>query len=267
MDKPQFQVPQSGPGYRFMGYPPQRQPLQLLYPGRMMEQWYHFTGDNIPNEDPDGAFATQEQLGALSKAADMETEAMAKYLGGKEKVLRHPAVAPEAILEDPALRGTTLESTPPPVINLQSTSPDGTSSQGMSSQGEGSSTSSSFDLTDLKQSDDQAQAIINRVRQGEMAHHQTGLFPEDATKLANYAWKSTGAPPPREYFSSESYEEGSPSPITDEHLLSTHRDIAWAAIIVLIILAVVILALLGYGVYKHHRNTEALRPKVYHVVN
>lgn len=110
MDQPQHQVFGANPqSYRFMGYPLQQQKLQLLYPGRLMERNWDFTGDNIPNEDPEGLERTRNQNSALAKAAKMEMEAMERHLGGKHKVVNHPAVEPEAMIEDPALIGLDMK--------------------------------------------------------------------------------------------------------------------------------------------------------------
>lgn len=255
MDKPQYQIPTGGTTYRFMGYPPQRQPLQLLYPGRLMENWYHYTGSNIPNSDMDGAMITREQTSALSKAADMELEAMNKHLGGKHKVLRHPAVEPEALLEDPALRGLNLESLPPAVTNMQ----------------ESDTSSPTYQETEAS-----VNKIVNNVRQLGKDVGQTGEFPQGETKLPGYDWKSTGVAPPREYFgyTAEGIAEGSDG--TDvasygdlpsdkypgEDLVSTHRDVVWVGVIVMVIVLLALMALLAYGLYKHHRNTEAMRPVI-----
>jgi len=95
--------------YRYMAHPLPKQPLQTLYPGRFMEQNYHYTGDNIPNEDFIGALQTQQMSAALSKAADYEREALERHLGGRPKMAVHPPVEPEATLEDPDLRSLTVD--------------------------------------------------------------------------------------------------------------------------------------------------------------
>lgn len=112
MDDPQYQVfREDNPAYRYTKYPFRKQHLQLLYPGRLLTQNYHYTGENIPNEDPEGLLETKTHDAALAKAASMEQEALARHLGGKDKVVRHPAVEPEAVLEDPRLTSLTLRDT------------------------------------------------------------------------------------------------------------------------------------------------------------
>jgi hypothetical protein len=97
-----------------MDYPLQQQPLQLLYPGRYMTPEMHFTRDNIPNENPEGLAHTKYVDKALRDAAEIESEALSRHLGGHGKVLRHPAVMPEASIEDPTLAGVTIDSVPNP---------------------------------------------------------------------------------------------------------------------------------------------------------
>ncbi len=109
----------NGGSYRNMRYPLQQQPLQLLYPGRLYVPEYHFTRDNIPNEDPEGLARTKYQGKAFQDAASIESEAMSRELGGKGKVLRHPAVMPEASIEDPLLSGVTIDSVPNPNLKYE----------------------------------------------------------------------------------------------------------------------------------------------------
>lgn len=104
MDKPQYQVMgNSGDAFRYMSYPFQRQQLQLLYPGRPMEQNYHYSGDNIPNPDPVGLRITKEVDNTLEDVSRMENEALARRYGGIHNIINYPAVEPEAIIEDPRL--------------------------------------------------------------------------------------------------------------------------------------------------------------------
>jgi len=100
--------------YRYMAYPLQQQPLQLLYPGRIYLPEYHFTRDNIPNEDPEGLALTKYRDKAFQDAANIESEALSRHLGGIGKVLRHPATPPEASIEDPSLAGVTIDDIPNP---------------------------------------------------------------------------------------------------------------------------------------------------------
>jgi len=109
MDQVTHQVPRSGvAAYRYMAYPLPKQPLQTLYPGRLMQADWHYSGDNIPNENVVGLEETRKTGVAFSRAAEMENEALARHLGGKYKIVRHPAVEPEATIEDPGLRGLTM---------------------------------------------------------------------------------------------------------------------------------------------------------------
>ena len=113
MDQPEYQVFNEGKGaYRFMKYPLPIQKLHTIYPGRLMQRDWHYTGDNIPNEHPMELLRAREHQDALDIAAEMETEAIERHLGGKDKVIRHPAVEPEAPIEDPTLRGLIFERDP-----------------------------------------------------------------------------------------------------------------------------------------------------------
>jgi hypothetical protein len=94
-----------------MSYPFRKQHLQLLYPGRILTNQYHYTGDNIPNEDMEGLQNTRDDLAALGLASRMEMEAIERHLGGKDKIIPHPAVEPEAPNEDPALTSLNILDT------------------------------------------------------------------------------------------------------------------------------------------------------------
>ena len=66
----QYQVYREGVGsYQYLMYPLQPQQLQELYPGRLMSNQWHYTGDNIPNEDPEGLEYTKSRMSALARAA------------------------------------------------------------------------------------------------------------------------------------------------------------------------------------------------------
>lgn len=104
--------------YRYMATPPQRQQLQLLYPGRLMNQDYSFTGDNIPNEFPEAAIKTRQNQITQSNAAQRELLAMKKYLGGYARLYAHPWVEPEVLVEDPGL-GYNSMSVVPPITSTQ----------------------------------------------------------------------------------------------------------------------------------------------------
>lgn len=136
MDKPQEQIPTSGTSYRYMAYPFRSQPLQLLYPGRFMNRTDAADYSNIPNEDPVGLEARMTEDSALSYAYQREIEAMERMLGGKNKIAVHPAVPPEAILDNAGEGGgaglesvinnnygpgADLESVPSPLDSLDGT--------------------------------------------------------------------------------------------------------------------------------------------------
>lgn len=133
MDTPNQVFRGNETSYRYMAYPLQQQPLQTLYPGRFMEPDYHYTGDNIPNEDLPGAIKTQQTTAALAKAAEMQLEAFERHLGGRPKTVSHPAVEPEVTIEDPQLRSLTLnvrddaenlKNVPSPLDSLSSVLPE-----------------------------------------------------------------------------------------------------------------------------------------------
>nr|QBK85965.1 MAG: hypothetical protein LCMAC101_05600 [Marseillevirus LCMAC101] len=100
-----------------MRFPMQQQPLQELYPGRPYLPEYHYTRDNIPNENPEGLSLTKSTDKAFEQAAEIESEALSRHLGGQGKVLRHPPVMPEATIEDPTLAGVTILDTPNPNLS------------------------------------------------------------------------------------------------------------------------------------------------------
>ena len=110
-----YQVYRSDVGsYQYLVHPLPPQQLQELYPGKLMSNQWHYTGDNIPNEDPEGLEYTKSRMSALARAAAMEEEALARHLGGKHHVARHPAVTPEATIEDPDLRSLSVRDLPNP---------------------------------------------------------------------------------------------------------------------------------------------------------
>ncbi len=87
-----------------MDYPMKKQKLQTLYPGRYLSYDTHYTGDNISPEDPEGLDKSRSRSAAMERAARMETEALSRHLGGKDKFIRGPAIDPDAKVEDPAKR-------------------------------------------------------------------------------------------------------------------------------------------------------------------
>lgn len=100
MDRPQFQIPTSNVSYRFMAYPPKRSQLHELYPGEPMKPYYHFTGENIPHENPIQAQKTNDVLYGLTKIADSQSENISRRLGGHSQVNNLATIEPEQPIED-----------------------------------------------------------------------------------------------------------------------------------------------------------------------
>lgn len=88
------------PSYRYMKYPPKKYKLQLLYPGKYMESDYHWDGSNIPLEQPRCLHKTRENIKENSSLSRRNMEFVNRYLGGKDKIINHSAVAPEEIIEN-----------------------------------------------------------------------------------------------------------------------------------------------------------------------
>jgi hypothetical protein len=92
-------------GYRFMRHPltEKIQYLNLLYPGRVMEPNYHYSGDNILNEKykemPDFKARVKDQF-LKSKENELK---MSMHLKGKHPIHRSPPVQPEEVIEDSSL--------------------------------------------------------------------------------------------------------------------------------------------------------------------
>lgn len=86
--------------YRFMKYPPKKYKLQLLYPGRYMESDYHWDGSNIPVEEPICLKETRQNMKDNTSLSRRNLEFVNRYLGGKDKIINHSAVAPEEIIEN-----------------------------------------------------------------------------------------------------------------------------------------------------------------------
>jgi len=111
--------------YRFMKYPPKKYKLQLLYPGRYMEPDFHWDGFNIPLEEPKKLEKTRENIKNDTSLSRRNLEYVNRYLGGKDKIVNHSAVAPEEIIENADSVGydtnsfglnTDLEKVDPKVI-------------------------------------------------------------------------------------------------------------------------------------------------------
>lgn len=96
--------------YKLMGCAANpKQPLQLLYPGRFLSPNDNYNGSNIPHEDMEGLEKTRKMSQALRTAYDIEKEALSRHLGGNHPIYPHPAVEPDAIINDPRLSWVSLE--------------------------------------------------------------------------------------------------------------------------------------------------------------
>jgi len=116
MSSPQYQVFRKGSGsYRYLVYPLPKQQLQLLYPGRLMNNQMSFTGNNIPNEHPVELERQRQLMANLTETAIGEQEMVAREKLGVDPVIPFGVVAPEAQLEDPALKALTMSETPVPI--------------------------------------------------------------------------------------------------------------------------------------------------------
>ena len=101
--------------YRHLAKPLPVGSLHTVYPGRPMLPEYHYTFENVPHEHPEELAKTRERYEALI-SGQMEREEMdARQSGAGDKVSQHPAVEPEALIEDPGLRALT--PFPVPVVN------------------------------------------------------------------------------------------------------------------------------------------------------
>lgn len=105
--------------YRPMNLPFRPQQLQELYPGRLMNPLYSYTGDNIPPEDPDCVAQTHLLSDMNIDMANKELNAMEYILGGRDKIIPNPPVEPEATIEDPSLKGVNIGT--PVAIDMGST--------------------------------------------------------------------------------------------------------------------------------------------------
>ena len=229
MDQPQHQVfGTDKQSYRYMDYPFQKQPLQLLYPGRVMQRDWHYTGENIPNEDPIGLAKTQYQTAALAYAAKMEQEALARHLGGRDKIVRHPAVEPEAVIEDPSLASMSIQTTPGMDGNL-----DNVPSR----------------LDDLSQVEDQIHKITADVRKSLKGGSPAPLSKEEI--LPRYNWQAAGVGYDgiKENIIETFAQEGRRTASTPES--STSDSIMWISIVIIGILAAIFIAMIIYEISKH----------------
>jgi hypothetical protein len=151
-----------------------------------MTNQYHYTGDNIPNEDMEGLQNTRDDLAALGLASRMEMEAIERHLGGKDKIIPHPAVEPEAPNEDPALTSLNILDT----------------SDGLNPNLKHVSSPLDHMHTIVQDAD----LIADDMRDQARMRGQSSITPEDPDNiLPRYDWKAL---PEREY--------PAPEPIKDE---------------------------------------------------
>lgn len=286
MDQPQHQVFEAGhQSYRYMSYPFQKQPLHLLYPGRVMQQDWHYTGENIPNEDPDGLKKTRFGITALDRAAKMEQEALARHLGGKYKIVNHPAVEPEAIIEDLNQTNSAINTSTGVGADLDVVPSD---------------------LDDLQQIEEISRNIARDVRKGstklnlseddtDPSIHQEGdtTYTNDSSNDSDNSSSNDSS----NVVTNKSCHGGSCTTITCDYGDNTctsvtcdkHGDncdpiqtcdwstnckgnksrsaVTWIPIIVIGILAIVFIVLIIYGIHKHRSHATAVQPKSFNVIS
>ena len=210
-----------------------------------MSNQYHYTGENIPNANPIGLEETKQAGAALALAAKIEGEALARHLGGKDKVVNHPAVAPEMVVEDPSLRGLNM-----PTEDLD---PDF----------DGTPPSPYDNLKGIERDDD---LIVDQVRGQMRARGQASMTPSEPDNiLPEYNWKSL---PEREYF------EKQKSPVDKKRLgggknkqPNNRNTFLWIGVIAIAIIAIVAIVLFIYGIHRHKKTADILKPNQYHIVS
>ena len=286
MDQPQHQVFGTGKqSYRFMSFPPPKQPLQLLYPGRFMLNSYHYDGSNIPNENPIGLQESREEMAAFAHASKMEQEALSRHLGGKDKVVNHPAVEPEAVIEDPSLKLLTVKDTMGLNPNLENVK-------------------SKYD--DLRKIDSMDNEIVTKYREDDFLRGESPMTQHNIDNvLLRYDWDKR-----REYYTSDNistYKDCSGNNCTiytcnntentcsqqmcdkngnncqnpsscdyavdcgSKHKTSNTKDsnkiYLWISVIVLTIVAVIAIIIFIYGMHKNKTNSDSLKPNNYAYLN
>lgn len=92
--------------YRRINNPAKKQQLQLLYPGRLMERCYHYSGDNVPSNCP---IKLQEQL----MIRNQECKEQLQNLENAVKIKpgypqRIPVVVPDLVPQDPILAKSNI---------------------------------------------------------------------------------------------------------------------------------------------------------------
>lgn len=224
MDQPQHQVfGTDNQSYRYTSYPFLKQPLQLLYPGRYMRRDYHYSGDNILHEDPIGLDITKSKDAALSRAYQRQEEALERHLGGKDKVVPHPAVEPEATIEDPALKDIGINPPNGPNPNLENVGIPGYD-----------------DLPIANQEDEQT---VEKVRANSRSLPMVTL-----TKPKRYDWKDP-------ILLKENFEHADSERTGSNIPNRQYSTTTWILIVVAAILTVVGISALAYGIRKgKHRG-------------
>jgi len=166
-----------------------------------MSNQFHYTGENIPNEDPKGLDETREHMKAFAKAAEMEQEALARHLGGRPKMINHAAVEPEATIEDPALKDMSIDL------------------QGINPYLE--DVKSKYDnLGEITEDD---MKIADRVRQEIKKENQLEVGEKPETELSPYSWRTS---------TKERFEYEKPS----DKSKKSHNYEFWIVIFIIIIL-------------------------------
>lgn len=90
--------------------------LHYLYPGHPMQTWYSYDRKNVPNDHPlQLAEYTANQHNQLVTQVKTENQ-YALDEAGTYKVIQHPAVEPEATIEDPDLQYVQMDL-PPMMVN------------------------------------------------------------------------------------------------------------------------------------------------------
>lgn len=98
--------------YRRFSDPPKKQPLHLLYPGRILLPGEGFTSEGIPNEDPQGAALTRNINRELNETAEWESNQYSRILGGHPKTYPEFVDEPEQFVDDS--RTVQIQSVSPP---------------------------------------------------------------------------------------------------------------------------------------------------------
>lgn len=287
MDQPQHQVfGADRHSYRYMSYPFQKQPLQLLYPGRYLTPQDYYTAENIPNEDMDGLDMTRETNAILSHVARMETEALSRHLGGKHPVVAHPAVEPEAPNEDPALTSLNIHDTTGLSPNLDEVPSPYDHLNAMEKEGRQEVHQLRQELKDnARPPRKYPDNILPRYNWG--GEYEKEYFsPSEDSNVSTYTTIENGVctvytcnnanktcsqvtcdkkcdncgnPSQCDYSASCSGETNTSAESSPNNM--------WIALIIIFIIAVVAIVLLIYGMHRNKKISNALKPKNYNIVS